>query len=520
MLYDKFIDNFWFGVFNMHPLEKVYRNINENLEAHVKRLQDFIRQKSISQTDEGVKECAELLKTYLKELGCKEARLVPEKYSPVVYAEYDAGAPKTIIVYMMYDVQPAEDVELWKVPPFEARIVKMAPFKKVLMGRGAINTKGPLVAFLNAMEAMRDADELPVNLIFVAEGEEERGSVSMPKFVRDYADRLKKADAVLFPIACQDQNGLADPALGSEGILYIELETSGAYWGKGPTKFGVHGALKLIIDSPAWRHIKMLSSLVSEDGNRIMIKGWYDDIKVPAKQDLQLLRNGYRKSTPAIKVFDPELIKKTLKINAFINDMTDREEIIKRRSFGTSFNLDGIWGGWTGPGSKTFVPHMVTSKHNIRFVPNQNLNDLYKKIRRHLDEKGYKDVKLRKIDGYPWALVSHKSPIAEASYAMFEQFRVKYAIYPPVASTQKFHPAWPAYVFSGRPLNLPIIGAGLGHGARAHSPNEYFVIEGANGRHGRVYGLAGTEKSMATILHNFASKKPGRIPTRLFREGR
>jgi len=507
-------------VLDLHQLEKVYRNIDENIEAHIKRLREFVRQRSISQTGEGVKECAELLKGYFKELGCKEARLVPQKYSPVVYAEYDAGAEKTVIIYMMYDVQPAEDVELWKVPPFEAKIVEMAPFKKVLMARGASNTKGPLVAFTNAMEAMRDADELPVNLIFVAEGEEERGSVSMPKFVREYANKLKRADAAFFPASCQDQNGLAEAALGSEGILYIELETSGAYWGRGPTKFGVHGALKLLIDSPAWRHIKMLSSLISEDGNKIMIKGWYDDIKVPTKKDLRLLRKGYRKSTPAVKVFDPELIKQTLKIKTFIDDAADKEEIIKRLSFGTSFNLDGIWGGWTGPGSKTFVPHMVTSKHNIRFVPNQKLSDLYRKIRAHLDEKGYKDVRLRKVDGYPWALVSHKSAIAEATYAMFEQFKVKYAIYPPVASTQKFHPAWPAYVFTGRPLKLPIIGAALGHGGRAHSPNEYYVIEGANGRYGRVYGLAGAEKSMATILYNYVGKKLGRIPTKLFLEGK
>jgi acetylornithine deacetylase/succinyl-diaminopimelate desuccinylase-like protein len=182
----------------LHPLEKVCRNIDERIDAHIKRLQEFVRQPSISQTREGVKECAELLKSHFRELGCKEARLVPQKYSPVVYAEYDAGAEKTVIIYMMYDVQPAEDVELWRVPPFKGRIVEMAPFKKVLMARGAVNTKGPLVAFLNAVEAMRDADELPVNLIFVAEGEEERGSVSMPKFVRQYTGKLKRADTVYF----------------------------------------------------------------------------------------------------------------------------------------------------------------------------------------------------------------------------------------------------------------------------------------------------------------------------------
>ena len=490
---------------NLNTLEKVYKHIDQDVEKHILKLQEFVRQPSISQTGEGVRECAELLKSYLEELGCRKATLVEGQYSPIVYAEYNTGAEKTLIIYMMYDVQPAEDIHLWKTPPFEGRLVEMPPFKKVLMARGAINTKGPLVAFINAASAIRDVDEIPVNLIFVAEGEEERASVSMPRFVRDHKNELKRADAVYFPASCQDKNGLAEPGLGSEGILYIELETSGSLWGRGPTEFGVHGALKLIIDSPAWRHIKMLSSLVSEDGNRVEIKGWYDDISVPTEEDLELLRNGYRKSTPAVEVFDPELIKKMLKIKVFTDDVTDKEEIIKRLVFGTSFNLDGIWGGWTGPGTKTFVPHKVTSKHNIRFVPKQDMDDLYRKIRKHLDEKGYKDVELRKLGGYPWALVDHKSDIAESAYVMFEQFGVKYAIYPPVASMLKFYPAWPAYVFAGEPLRLPIVGAALGHGGRAHSPNEYFVIEGADARHGHVYGLAGTEKSMATILYNYAS---------------
>ncbi|UCE44004.1 MAG: M20/M25/M40 family metallo-hydrolase [Candidatus Bathyarchaeota archaeon] len=490
----------------MSKLEKVYRRIDDDLEKHIIKLQEFIGQPSISQTGEGVRECAECLKGYLTKLGCQKAKLVEGQHSPIVYAEYNAGAEKTVIIYMMYDVQPAEDTHLWKVPPFEARLVEMPPFKKVLMARGAINTKGPLVAFINAATAIKDVDEIPVNLIFVAEGEEERASVSIPQFVRDHRDELKKADAVYFPIACQDENGLAEPALGSEGILYVELETSGAHWGRGPTEFGVHGALKLIIDSPAWRHIKMLSTLVSEDGNKIKIDGWHDDIRVPATEDLKLLRNGYRKSTPAVEVYDPNLIKKMLKIKVFIDDIADKEEIIKRFVFGTSFNLDGIWGGWIGPGSKTFVPHKVTSKHNIRFVPRQDIDNLFRKIRTHLDEKGYKDVELRKLGGYPWALVDHKNEIAEAAYTMFEQFKVKYAIYPPTASPLMLYPAWPAYVFAGKPLRLPLIGAALGHGGRAHSPNEYFVIEGADARHGRVYGLAGVEKSMAALLFNYTGK--------------
>lgn len=328
----------------------------------------------------------------------------------------------------------------------------------------------------------------------------------MPRFVRDYGQRLQRADGVYFPIGSQDQNGLARPILGSEGLLYIELETSGALWGRGPTEFGVHGAMKRILDSPAWRHIKMLSSLVSEDGNTVEVEGWYDEIAVPSDEDLRLLEKGYRRSMPALEAFDPEILKRVMKVKHFKGDLEDPREVLREMLFSTSFNLDGIWGGWTGPGTKTYLPHKVTSKHNIRFVPNQTLESLYTKIRAHLDAHGYEDVEMRKLGGYSWALVDYRNPLAEAMYDTFEEFGVNYTINPPVANPNPTSPAWPAYVFAGEPLNLPIVGGSLGHGGLAHSPNEYYVIEGCDSKYGRVHGLAGAEKSIASILFHFAER--------------
>ena len=491
----------------MNQLEKVYKHIDDNLGDHIENMRKLLMQPSISQTGEGVVDCAEMLKDWLSGLGCSHVELAkPEFYWPIVYGEYDAGAEKTLIVYGMYDVQPVEP-DLWKVPPFAGRIVERPPFKKVVMNRGATNTKGPMAAFLNAFESVQQAaGELPVNVLFVFEGEEERGSASMPGFVRDYEERLRRAAGVFFPIGSQNQNGLAQPMMGSEGILYIELETSGALWGRGPTQFGVHGAMKRILDSPAWRHVKMLSTLVSEDGNTVEVDGWYDDIAVPSKEDLRLLEEGYRESLPALEVFDPELLKEVMKVERFKGDLKDPKEILEEMLFSTSFNLDGIWGGWTGPGTKTFLPHKVTSKHNIRFVPNQTLDGLYNKIRRHLDEQGYGDVELRKLGGYSWALIDYRNPLAEAMYDTFEEFCVKYSINPPVANPIHTSPAWPAYIFAEEPLKLPIVGGSLGHGGLAHSPNEYYVIEGCDAKYGRVHGLAGAEKSMASVLFHFAAR--------------
>ncbi|MFX0133092.1 MAG: M20/M25/M40 family metallo-hydrolase [Candidatus Hodarchaeota archaeon] len=491
----------------MEQIGKIHKHIDDNLDNHIEKLQNFLKQPSVSQTGEGMKETAEMLMDWLNDLGCSHVELAkPEFYWPIVYGEYKAGAEKTLIIYGMYDVQPVEP-ELWKVPPFGGRIVELPPFKKVVMNRGAINTKGPMAAFLNTFESIQQAaGELPVNMIFAFEGEEEMGSVSMPGFVKDYKQKLSKADAVFFPISCQDKNGLARPILGSEGILYIELETDGDLWGRGPTKFGVHGALKRILDNPVWRHIKMLSTLVSEDGNTVEVEGWYDKVSIPSEEDKKILEKGYRKSVPAVEVFDPNLIKDAYKVRCFKNDLEDPKEILSEMIFSTSFNIDGIWGGWTGPGTKTLLPHKVTSKHNIRFVPNQTLDGLYNKIRAHLDNHGYKDVVLRKLTGYTWALGRYKNPVAEAMYDVFEEFNVKYTIHPPVANPIYTSPAWPAYIFAGDPLNLPIVGGSLGHGRLAHSPNEYYVIEGFDSKYGKVYGLAGGEKGLASFLFHYASR--------------
>jgi acetylornithine deacetylase/succinyl-diaminopimelate desuccinylase-like protein len=486
---------------------KIYDYIDQNIESHIGNMQRLLRQPSVSQTGEGMEETVELLKDWLRALGCNHVEAAkPDFYWPIIYGEYNAGAEKTLILYGMYDVQPVEP-ELWKVPPFEARLVELPPFKKVVMNRGSTNTKGPMAASLNALEAIQQvAGELPVNILFVFEGEEEMGSRSMPGFVEKFALKLKRADGVYFPIGSQDQNGLARPLLGSEGLLYIELETTGKNWGRGPTVFGVHGAYKRILDSPAWRHIDMLSSLTSDAGNEIHVDGWYDEISVPTKEDIELMENGYRKSIPAMELFDPELIKTTMKVKHFKRDMEKPGEILSEMIFSTSFNLDGIWGGWTGPGTKTFLPTRVTSKHNIRFVPNQTLNGLREKIRRHLDGHGYTDVEIRVLGGYSWGLGRYRDPVAEAMYDTFEEFECKYSLNPPVGALQYMSPAWPAYVFLDPPLEVPIIGGSLGHGSLAHSPNEYFVVEGCDAKYGRVHGLGGAEKSMVSFMYNFASR--------------
>lgn len=162
-------------------LQRVYHHIDNNFENHVKNIQEFIRQPTISNTGEGMEEGAEHLRGVYEKLGCQIAEIRETPGYPVVYGEIDAEASKTLLIYMMYDCMPADEPG-WVVPPFEAKLVSnhqignYPPFESVLMARGAINSKGPLMAFLNTVQSIQTTDQLPVNLILLAEGEEEQAS--------------------------------------------------------------------------------------------------------------------------------------------------------------------------------------------------------------------------------------------------------------------------------------------------------------------------------------------------------
>src|SRR5258708_862591 len=264
-------------------LKKVYSYIDEHIDDHVENLEKWMRQPSISNSGEGIPESAEMVKGFFDELGCQQARVYDVGITewgapgnPVVYAKCDEGAPRTLVFYWMYDTMPVTQPDAWKSPPFEARLVEQAPFKKVLIGRGATNSKGPEMAQLNALMSIKAVTgKLPVNVIFIAEGDEERMDIGLRKFVVDHPDLFAGANALL-NFGGQAPSGGGDVAGGSEGCVYIELTTSGKAWGRGPVQSDIHGANKRAVDSPAWRHIKMLASLISDDGNTPLIKGFTD----------------------------------------------------------------------------------------------------------------------------------------------------------------------------------------------------------------------------------------------------
>ncbi len=468
-------------------LQAVFAHIDANQTKHIANVQALVRQPSISQENLGIRECAELLRNSLDALGCAETATVETDGHPVVYGELWSGAPKTLIIYLMYDVQPVIG-EQWSVPPFEGAIVELPPFGKVLMARGAKNSKGPMRAFLNAVDSIRTVHgRLPVNLLFVIEGEEEQGSAHLHQFVDRYQQRLRKANAVLFPYALQETDGRTIIWPGTKGLLYLELECSGERWGRGPTQYDIHASQKAIVDSPVWRLIHALATLTADDGNTVLVDGFYDSVREPSASETESVER-------LTKTFTLDSFRDLWKVDVF-REHTDLRDLLAKYFFTPTLNIDGIWGGYIAPGSKTVLPHKVTAKLDSRLVPNQSTDEVLGKIRAHLDHRGYQDIDLRVLGKGEWSQTSPAADIVKAIVGGLRQQGVEPEVWPRNVGF------FPAYLFTRPPLNLDFCIGGLGHGGRAHSPDEYLVIEGNE----RVAGLAGMEKSYASILYHYAA---------------
>jgi len=463
-----------------HP--EVYRHIGEHLKEHVANLQRWVRQPSISPQDEGMTEMAELVRKDLADLGFSEAELVPTDGFPGVWGYYDAGAEKTLAIYMMYDVQPV-DPEDWRTPPFEGNLVETG-IGTVLMARGATNQKGPERAFLNAVDSIiAVTGTLPVNLMVTVEGEEELGSPHYPQIVAAYEDRLKTAAGVLFPMNSKTHTGNITLNLGVKGIVYWELEAAGGSWG-GPKDHEIHGSYKVIVDSPALRLVQAIASMTTPDGNTIVVPGFYDGILPPTEEQKRLI-NGMA------GLWDDDAMQQVIGVERWMDGLTGRDAIVEYLYMPT-LNVDGIWGGYIGEGSKTVLPHMATAKMDARLPPGLDPDETLARIRRHLDARGFGDVAMRKLDSYPAAHTSVDDPFVRASLAVYNKHGESVAVRPWLSGSAPF------YVFTER-LRLPLVFSSPGHGEGAHAPDEHMLIFPVDGS--PLSGLDEVEKYYVDLVY-------------------
>jgi acetylornithine deacetylase/succinyl-diaminopimelate desuccinylase-like protein len=408
-----------------------------------------------------------------------------------VFGYIDAGAPRTVGLYFMYDVKQFDPAE-WSSPPLEAAVVDKPGFGKCIVGRGAVNQKGPEGTFLAALHAIRAAGRKPpVNLVMVAEGEEEIGSPHFGQIVRrpDILAALRKCTSVYMPSAGQDPpNGTVEITLGAKGIIELELISTGARWGRGPDK-DVHSSLKAMLDSPAWHLVMALNTLVKDGGNTPAIEGIFEHVRPLSDHEKAMLAK--QAAEPGAEA----VMKKALGVQRFIDDLEFRQAL-ERLASQPTVNIEGLVAGYTGPGGKTILPGRAVAKMDLRLVPNMTAAEAEAKLRAHLAKHGFGDIEVKVTGGYDPTETAEDSPLIRASKAVYGRAGVEVDVGPRSAGS------WPGYIFTGDPLRLPAGHFGLGHGSGAHAPNEYYVVESANPK---VAGIDGAALSHVQFLHELAT---------------
>jgi acetylornithine deacetylase/succinyl-diaminopimelate desuccinylase-like protein len=427
-------------------MKQVYDYIDSNQQDAIETLSKLVGQPSVAATGEGIEECSKLVFQLLESLGANPKVHSIGEGSPVISGEIKSkkNPKKTILFYNHYDVQPPDPLELWETPPFSPTIKDGKMY-----GRGVSDDKGELVGRLKLTEAfLKSWNDLPCNFKFLFEGEEEIGSIHLSQYLKKYPE-IFKADGVIWEFGGVDPKERPQIILGVKGILYVQLTAKVA-------KRDAHSSLGAIVENPAWRLVGALSTL--KKGDKILIPGWFDDVRKFTSEELALI-----KKAP----YDARAMKEYLGIRNFIGNM-GVEEAKKALAGKPTCTICGFNSGYVGAGSKTVLPSEAFAKIDFRLVPDQDPDDLLKKLSKHLAKQGYGDVKITYAEGEKAKRTSPREPIAlSAKVAAGE-------IYPksPIVEVSSAGTG-PMYLFEA-----PCVAIGGGHAfSNAHAPNENKRLE-------------------------------------------
>ncbi|MBA2242016.1 MAG: M20/M25/M40 family metallo-hydrolase [Chthoniobacterales bacterium] len=466
-------------------LAPIKAEVAKRHDEAVKRLQDWIKQVSIAAEDRGFPEGAEFMAQLAKDAGFQQATVVNTSGKPGVFATLDAGTAKTVGLYFMYDVKQFDPAEWKTAPPLDAAIIDKAGLGKVMVGRGAVNQKGPQSALLAALHAIKGAGKkMPVNLVLVAEGEEEIGSPNIAQLVLkpEVKAALEKCMGVFMPSTMQGPDGVVTINLGSKGVVELELVSSGDKWGRGPAKT-VHSSLKAMIDSPSWHLIKALDTLVSADGNNIAIENYPKPRPLSADEKEMIAK--------VAKVRDEAKMKEQLSTKQWIDNLP-MQQAMERLQSQPTVNIEGLVAGHTGPGGMTILPHRAAAKLDLRLVPDMKKEDAVAALKAHLAKRGFGDIEVNVTGGYDPTATSKDAPLIQAQVAVLKRAGIDPLFWPRNAGS------YPGYIFTGEPLKLAAGHFGLGHGSGAHAPDEYYLIESTNPK---IQGYDGAVMSFVEYLY-------------------
>src|SRR5881397_1843632 len=304
----------------------------------------LLRQPSVSATGEGIRECSELVRQMMADIGCK-TRTWSKGGHPLVIGELDVGAPVTLIVYEMYDVQPVGDLNAWQAPPFAAEIHPVPGVGEAIIARGSTNSKGALSNHFFTWKTIRDVDEMPVNLKILAEGEEEISSANFIEFIRTHRRELR-ADGAIANDYSEDLRGVPTIYLGVKGCLYLTIWSRGNRTAGGPMEGEIHSSDAVWIASPVWRLLQALDTLVDED-QRPVIDGIWDEVRRPAKAEVAMVRR-------LAKKFDPKTWLREGKVAKFKYDLP-KVDLLLRYLYEPTVNICGIHSGYVDHGGTKTV---------------------------------------------------------------------------------------------------------------------------------------------------------------------
>lgn len=434
----------------MFDFAAIDQYLEDNLQDSLEELKKLCAQPSVAAQDLGMVETAQIVSDLLKKRGFK-AEILDTGGHPVVFAERAGTSDKTLLIYNHYDVQPAEPLDLWISPPFqpEERDGK-------LFGRGISDDKGHFVSRLFAIDSLlNELGELPCNVKFIIEGEEEIGSVHLPDFI-EANQGLLQADACIWEFGGVDHRDIPMQYLGLRGICYVELTVKTA-------DIDVHSGLGgSIFPNAAWRLTWALNTLKDQD-EQIRLPGFYDPIIPPTEREIELLA-----ALPPVS----QEYKDRYGIEGFLKDYPDETALRVAGVYEPTCTICGLTSGYQGPGSKTVLPAQASAKVDFRLVPGQTPPQVLEQLRAHLDQEGFQDIQITYLGGGPAARTDPDHPFVKLVVDTSEEaFGEKMELVPMVGGSG------PNYAFV-HTLKLPVVTTGIGYpGGNAHAPNENIRID-------------------------------------------
>ena len=438
-----------------NTIENVLSFVTSGQGRCLDELKSFLRIPSVSTESRhlaDVRRCAEFVAADLRQMGMQKVEILPTAGHPAVYAEW-LGAPgqPTALVYGHYDVQPVDPENLWTTPPFE-------PTERdgYLYARGSSDDKGQTHIHLKAAEAyLKTLGRLPINLKFIIEGEEEIGSEHLPALIRAERERLR-ADFVVISDGAMFDRGVPAICYALRGLAYWQIEVVGA---NADLHSGVYGGS---VANPIEVLAHMLATL-KDDRGRILVPGFYDDVR-----DIDPAERAQLAKLP----FDEEKFKRDLGVEEVFGEVG--YTTLERRGARPTLEMNGIWGGFTGEGSKTVLPSRASAKLSSRLVPNQDPDRIGDLVEAHLRKVCPRTVKMSftRMAGAQPAMTPLDHPAVKAAERAIQRAFGKEPVYEREGGTI------PVVATFAQELGAPTVLLGFGlNDDHLHAPNERFLLE-------------------------------------------